>query len=157
LARIESFTVVAGNVPMTALDIVNVLAELGGTRSRFASTNAELVKALKVCPLMDLDRGAVVAEGAREDKTSVRVSKTIRAVRVQLSTSISVLDVRLSKVAIAGNLYIIRGDEEMCVSDSSRWENTRSSSGLGAPRNDDLLNVSDNRIRFLWRPDTEIV
>lgn len=121
-------------------------------------TEAELVGAHKVVPFLDLDpltffAGYVVAE----HKTTLGVSGTVSAVRVELSTVVFTLDVEAGEIADASNLEEVGCLEELNTLNGSVGDQTSSVAGFETVRDNGLFIGSDLRVGVDGSPQAEVV
>lgn len=91
-ARVET----TRNGEATAQDIVNVLAVCSSIRSILACSKTEVVGRHEACPLVGL---LVLAEGVREDESSLGVAQTGPRVRVKLSAIVIGYEAHLCQIA----------------------------------------------------------
>lgn len=149
-------SIVAWHVPFAAHDVVDVVACLGCFGSVFACADAEFGRGHKVGPFVVLLH---FTKAASENQASMRVTQAISTMRIELSSFIPLRNIHLGKVAPASNLNIIRSLDEVRTLDRPIWNKPSAIAGLGTPRHDNLLDLSDGRIlaiRVRRSPETEV-
>jgi len=144
-ARVEAGVVVPRHVPITSESVVNVLAKSGGVGAfGVANSNAELTGSHEVSPFEDL---LELSKATGEDDTSHRVSISIGAVRVQLSSFVICWNVQEGHVSDAGYLNIIWCLQPVCTGYCAVRNETSPRAVFDAPRDLDALGFTDSRTR----------
>lgn len=150
--------VVSGHVPSATHNVVNMLAQARALWSFFTSSDAELSGRHEVRPFMQLLQLATV-EHVGEDQATDGIAISGGTMRIELTTGITGGDIHGGEITNTRYLDVIGGLNEVSSLNCSRGNEACSVSGLGTPRNDDLLNVSYSRVgtRFGWRPDAKVL
>ena len=112
----DACAVVAGHIPLASHHVVYMLTKSGCVGAILASTEAEFRIRHEVRPLMKL---LEFAECAGENESTDRVAVAVCSVGVEFSSSISLRNVDLRKVANTGDLYIVRSLNEVRALDST--------------------------------------
>lgn len=156
VARLEDTGVVVGrDVPPATHHVVDMLA-LGGCTFAPACTQAELVVRHKVGPLADKVGFAVGSRiGRSVDDAADRVTQIVGAVRIKLSSIVTVGDQDAGEITHAGDLNVVPGPDKVCTLDRAVRNQTCAVSIRGAVSNPRTLLFSDSAV--LGRtPETEI-
>lgn len=157
-AAIKSSIIVSWHVPMATLDVIDMLTERGRIWAVLAHANAVLSVTHEVGPFVDLlaQSGSAIPD-IGENETSVRVPETVSSVRVQLSSSVTGLNIGVYEVPSTRHLDVIRSLNKMGRNESPSGEQTSPTSRGSAPCHHNFFDDSDSRVRLWGPPETEIL
>jgi hypothetical protein len=147
------------HVVQTPEEIITVLAVVWLSNGRVAELHAELATTNKVVPLNGLLVSLVVAgrEAGWVDETTKRVASKVSTVRIELSSSVCVVETNTGLLDTTGNLDVRAGTHELDTGKGALLDTAGAVAVLGAVRDDSGLNVTDD-IALLGRtPEAEIV
>jgi len=160
LARLETATdgVLRRAVVCKANAIKSVLAVAGLVlRGRVADFDAELVRTNELRPPLNLVGATIRVEDGTIEETADRIATTILSSRVELSSEISLLDVELGLVDHTSDHPVLFVLEDLHALDSTIRDLTSAMALLGTVGNYFALSISDKRVGFVRRPETEII
>lgn len=150
LARLKDVCrIVARRIEAASELVVGVATERCGSVAIKAGTNAKVVCAHEVEPLVRLD-------AIDKDETALGIARSIGTMGIELTALVAGRDTDLGEVALARHLHVVGRSNEVCARDGPLGHDSCASTRLCAVRNLDGLVVGD-ATTVGWTKEAEVI
>jgi len=160
-AGLEDTGSVGGGSVVLAADLVEdvvAVTQLLGRRERgVARLETEHIGSHEAVPLYNLNVRVVPIPKVGEDEGAQRVTTTIGAVGIELSSLVGGVLIDVSLVDQTSHLDVCGGDKELDGGDGSGGHYARAMRGQGAPRDGGRLSVTNFRVGGGRAPQAEVL